>query len=280
MRTAIVTLITAASMTLYAQTPGTHELGPSETRWSSRLSPGATIEIRSGLGDIEVVKSEGDQLVVEVSRGTEGSVNPRVVVAETAKGAVVCADWTTGAGSPSPCTGSNRLFASNSLKNYRSVDLRIAVPEGTSVRAQTSEGDINVAPLKAAVVAKTYVGSVHATADGPKCKADNLRGGILDIAVTAEPIRQTVEISMISGEVRVALPPSRAVHYAIYPHGARVASAYPLDPQVRPERNGEMYVYREGVPNLSGNLGPSKEKITGTVEIFANEGADIEIAAP
>lgn len=200
---------------------------------------------------------------------------PRVVIVETAKGAAVCADWTTAAAVPSPCATTKRMLASNSLKDYASVDLRISVPDGTDVDVRASEGDIVVGPLNASVAAETYTGDVRVIANGAKIKAENHRGTV-EVQMSPEPLRQKIHASSIQGNVRVVVPPARTVHYELYTRGGRVRSVYPLRGETA--RRGPFYEYNQ-TDDFIGNFGPRKEKILSRLEVFTTaDVAQIEIA--
>ena len=232
------------------------EIASGETKWSGHLAPGASVQIKGGLGNVDVVKSDGDTFSVEVTRGTEGTVVPRVAVLQTEKGAVVCADWTTPAGQPSQCREGKGMLASNSLKNYRRADLRILVPAGTNVDVRANEGNIIVEPLQSSVSAETYTGGVSITADGPKSYAGNQRGGTVEIVMSPESMKSKVKADTIAGRVRLVIPRSRLVHYELYTHGANVRSFYTL------KRDGQ---------NYNGFLGPDKEKRWTSLEVYITD---------
>ena len=243
------------------------ELGSGENTWIGTLPSGSSIQIKGGLGDIDVVKSQGDAVAVEVKRGTEGSVVPRIGVLQTEKGAVICADWTTPAGQPSQCKEGKGMLASNSLKNYQRVDLRVSVPAGTTVDARANEGTIRVDALNASVNAETYTGGVRVTADGPRVYAGNQRGGTVFIALVPEEMKQKIKADTIAGKVHVVIPPTRLVQYEIYPHGAKVQSEYDLK--------------RDGA-NFSGSMGPGRSRMWSSLEVYAMDEnfAAIEIVKP
>ena len=259
-----------------------HEFAPDEAKWSGPMQAGGSLQVRGGLGDIEVAASEGNEIVVEVKRGNEGSVVPRVLVVDTGKGIAVCADWTTKAGEASKC-GSGGTLASSRAKGYARADLRVSVPSGTSVDAQTNSGNVRVAPLKASVSAKTYDGDVHVMADGPKANAENLTGTVT-VDVTPETLSQKVKASTLKGKVHIGLPETRLVSYQIYGSGGPLFSAYPLEGGPQPRKKGETKqerMYRQITKNdYSGFLGPNG-KVWLKLEIYATTtDAIVEIDTP
>jgi hypothetical protein len=257
MHTRAATIALAASL-LFASFAHAQlqEIATGETKWSGHLTPGASVQIKGGLGNIDVVKSDGDTFSVEVKQGTEGAVVPRVAVLQTEKGAVVCADWTTPAGQPSQCKEGRGMLASDSLKNYRRADLRVLVPAGTNVDVRANEGNIIVEPLQSSVNAQTYVGGVSITADGPKVSAGNQRGGTVEVVMTPEPMKSKVTVDTIAGRIRLVIPGSRLVHYELYTHGAKVRSFYTL------QRDGQ---------NYNGSIGPDKEKRWTGLEVYVTD---------
>lgn len=235
------------------------EIASGETKWSGHLTPGTSVQIKGGLGNIDVVKSDGDTFSVEVKQGTEGTVVPRVAVLQTEKGAVVCADWTTPAGQPSQCKEGRGMLASDSLKNYRRADLRVLVPAGTNIDVRANEGNIIVEPLQSSVTAQTYIGGVSITADGPKTSASNQRGGTVEVVMTPEPMKSKVNVDTIAGRIRVVIPRSRPVHYEVYTRGAKVRSFYTL------RRDGQ---------NYNGSIGPDdKERRWTGLEVYVTDGS-------
>ena len=275
-------IVLFAAVPLAAGAPQMHELPADQSTWTGSLRPGATLQIRGGLGDIEVVASEGDSFTVDVKRGSEGKVAPRIVIAETEKGATICADWTTSTAVPSRCGSVRGVLAASSPRNYVRADLRIAVPRGTAVDAQSTVGNIRIAPLGASVRAETYEGEVSGTADGPKFKGENLRGNI-EIRITPETLAQHVEASSIRGTIRIVLPESRLVKYDIWPNGSPVLSAYPLGVELKKPREGQEsarpMALQKPQSSYSGFLGPNgKVWLKLEVHMTAGDGR-IEIAA-
>lgn len=237
---------------------------------------------RAGLGragDIRVTKSVDDQMTVKATR-REGTTGARIIVAETAKGAAVCADWKTAAPTPRPCASTTRVLSSGPPASLAAVDLEIAVPDGTSIEARSEAGGITVGPLSGSVAAQTYDGNIRVASTGARIDAENQRGEIR-IDLVPEEIKQKISASTIHGSLTVAIPPTRLVHYELYTHGAFVRSGYPLSGG--PTVKGLPYDYARGrTANLSGNLGPDKSRIWSRLELYTTNGdaAKIEIVQP
>jgi hypothetical protein len=270
-------LLPAVCSTLLAQTVP-YELGPEESKWRGPLAAGGVVKIQGGLGDITIVESDRNEVELEISRGSEGSVKPRVVIANNAKGLVVCGDWVTAAGTASPCATTKRMLTNRSLKDYASLDLRLSVPRGVEVDAHAWTGDVTAGPMTSSVVAKTYTGNVQVASTGRKVTAENQEGQIL-LTLSPEPVKQTISISTIRGRVRVVVPETRAVDLDVYARGVAVRSAYNLGGGGA--RKGDFFEYA-GIEKLEKFLGPSGEKIWTALEIYALDDifAGIEIAKP
>lgn len=254
------------------------ELPPDETTWRTTMRPGASLQIIGGLGDITVVKSEGDEILLEITRGNEGAVVPRVVVAEHEKGVSICGDWSTRAGIPSPCARTPKMLIKSGMKDYASLDMRVAVPDGVNVAIRSSTGDITVGPLTTSVTAETYRGDIRVSSTGPKVRAESQDGSVA-LELVPELIKQSISISTIRGNVRVVIPESRLVKLDLYPRGARVRSAYDLDNGG--VKRGDAFEYK-GLRTFSATLGPPKERTWTSLEIFALDdiNSSIEIAKP
>jgi hypothetical protein len=278
-KTAVIVLLTAVPLMAANQV---HELAPNASKWSGQMRPGGSLQVRGGLSDIDVVASDGDAIGVEVKRGADGSVIPRIIVVETDNGVAVCGDWTTRAGEQSRCGSDKGMYASSRMKNYARADFQISVPVGTSVDAQTNTGNIRIAPLKASVSAKTYEGNVGATADGPKFYGDNLRGNV-EVGITPEMMKQKVEADTLTGTVRIVLPETRLIHYEIYTRGAPLFTAYPLAGGPQKAQRGETKeerMYREITKNdYNGSLGPNG-KVWLSLEVHVGSDGRVEIDKP
>jgi hypothetical protein len=270
-------LLAVFPVVAFAEAP-VKELAADETTWRSRMQPGSTIEIKGGLGDVTVTRSENDEVLLEIVRGNEGTVAPRVVVAEDAKRVKICGDWTTKPGTPSPCSKTKKKLADGSLKNYSSVDLRIAVPDGVNVDVQTSKGDITVGPLNTAVNADTHIGNVRISSTGARIKADNTEGEIT-LDLVPDLIKQSVHLSTTRGRIRLGIPESRLVKLDLYPRGALVRSHYDLGNGGA--WRGDTFEYA-GLRTFNATLGPPKEKTWTTLEIYALDDiySEIEIVKP
>jgi hypothetical protein len=258
-----------------------HEIVPGESRWSGHLRPGVALHVKGGLGDIDIVASDSDTIAVDVKRSNGEGVQPRVFAGEGEQVAIVCADWVTPQGEPTRCASKGGLLTGTLKKDAR-VDLRIAVPRGTSVEAQSDHGSIHIEPLKASVSAKTYYGDLRATADGPRFNAETLQGKT-EISVSAEPLEQQIHAS-VGGDIRIVLPETRRVDYKIYSGGNPLRSVYDLEggPRKKPQHeNRADRAYRELTRDrysgiLNDNDGPWLH-----LEVFVHgHGSTIEIAAP
>src|SRR2546421_11868154 len=111
-KTAVIVFLIALPLMAANQV---HELAANDSKWSGQMRPGGSLQVRGGLGDIDVVASDHDAIVVEVKRGAEGSVIPRIIVVEMDNGVAVCGDWTTAAGQQSRCGSEKGMLASSRL---------------------------------------------------------------------------------------------------------------------------------------------------------------------
>lgn len=235
----------------------THEFAATETSWSLPAT-GRGVQVLGGLGDVSVVKAPDDKITVDVTRGADGSIVPRIVVVESAKEVTVCADWTTAAGAPSACGSGNRPLATNSMKNYARADLRIAVPSGTDVRAFVSKGNITSEPVGASLRLKSYDGNISGTADGAVFTADNLHGAI-EMRVGDQMQKQKLEAHTLDGTIHMIIPPERLLHYTLYASGAVMRSQYEVeDEQDYAAKGAATHLYRLSKNDITGNIGPPK----------------------
>ncbi len=120
-----------------------HEVGAT-LRWSGRLGPGGTLEIRSLTGPLRVEAADGDQVEIVATRvgvcAAGSTIEIRIV--ERTGGLAVCA-------------------AGQGLAGGAGVHVVARVPPGVPVAAGTLNDDIEIVGLTVGVAADSAGGQVH-----------------------------------------------------------------------------------------------------------------------
>jgi len=134
-------------------------------RWTGRLPPGGTLEIRGLNGPVRIEASDDDQIeVLATRRGARAVFSAiEVRIVEHGRGVTVCAVC-QGQDAAQPRRLGLRL--SRSVPNVR-VDLVARVPPGVHVVAGTVNDDIEVVGLSSNVEAGTANGHVRFLAAAP-----------------------------------------------------------------------------------------------------------------
>ncbi len=121
-------------------------LRPGETmRWSGAIAVGASISIRSNMGDIEIDTTSSTTLEVVAERRAGAFAEPsdtRLSIIRTETGAIVCSVYVDPSRGRSHCEADGDWGRTNVRDN--AVHLRVRVPANVHVRVQAGLGDVRV----------------------------------------------------------------------------------------------------------------------------------------
>jgi hypothetical protein len=185
-------------------------LGPVRTdefRWTGRIAPGATLEIKGVNGRIQATPTSGREIeLVAIKKGRRH--DPKLVeieFAEHAGGLTVCALY------PSPDASKNECQPGSAGRNHTrnndvQVEFLLKLPAGLSFVARTVNGGIEVSGLGGNVEAYTVNGSVRLEAQG-YARAETVNGSIRAVLGKAD-WKDPLAFKSVNGSVRVSLPAS------------------------------------------------------------------------
>ena len=185
-------------------------LGPErrdEFRWSGRIAPGATLEIKGVNGRIAASPSSGREIeLVASKRGRR--YDPKAVeiaFVEHAGGLTICAVYPSSDGGKNECTPGKggRMHVRN---NDVQVEFVVKLPANVSLVARTVNGSIEADGLGGNLEAYTVNGSVRLAAQG-FARAETVNGSIRASLGKAD-WKDPLAFRTVNGSVRVSLPAS------------------------------------------------------------------------
>lgn len=174
-------------------------------KWSGRLAPGQTIEVRGVNGRIVARPAAGDLVEVAAEksgrRSDPGEVEIRVV--EHDGGVTICAVYPTPPGrAPNGCApGGGRT---STRDNDVRVNFTVHVPADIRFVAATVNGDVTADALEGDVQTSTVNGSIHVTSNG-LVKARTVNGSI-DVALGRADWQGDLAFQTVNGAITVYLP--------------------------------------------------------------------------
>lgn len=179
-----------------------------EFRWSGRIAPGATLEIKGVSGRVLAEPAAGREIeIVATKRGRRNDPKEvEIAFAEHAGGLTVCALYPAASGAPpnecKPGKGGHSKVRNNDV----AVEFAVKVPAGVSFVARTVNGSVRVARLSGNVEAYTVNGSVRLEADG-HARAETVNGSIR-ATIGKTDWQDGLSFRTVNGSVVVALPPA------------------------------------------------------------------------
>lgn len=152
-----------------------------EFRWTGHVNAGQWVRIKNLNGSITVGQATGD--VVEITARKQWKRGDPSVVRFTAsggnEGVVMCALW----GDNSSCD--ERGYHTRGDRNDRrmrnndvSAEIRVLLPKGVKIDAQTVNGAVNIDGATAEVNAETVNGEVDVATSGGRVNASNVNGNV------------------------------------------------------------------------------------------------------
>lgn len=185
-------------------------LGPEkrdEFRWTGRIAPGATLEIKGINGRITAGASAGREIeLVALKRGRRH--DPKLVEIEFVEhegGLTICAVYPSSGDRKNECKPgkTGRMSVRNNDVN---VEFTLKVPAGVSFVARTVNGSVHADGLGGDVAGYTVNGSVQLDAQG-RAQAETVNGSIRATLGKVD-WKDPVAFRTVNGSVRVSLPAS------------------------------------------------------------------------
>ena len=178
-----------------------------EFRWTGRIAPGATLEIKGINGRITAVASTGREIeLVALKRGRRH--DPKLVEIEFVEndgGLTICAVYPSSDDRKNECKPgkTGRMSVRNNDVN---VEFSLKVPAGVSFVARTVNGSVHADGLGGDVAGYTVNGSVQLDAQG-RAQAETVNGSIRATLGKVD-WKDPVAFRTVNGSVRVSLPAS------------------------------------------------------------------------
>lgn len=185
-------------------------LGPEkrdEFRWTGRIAPGATLEVKGINGRITAVASTGREIeLVALKRGRRH--DPKLVEIEFVEhdgGLTICAVYPSSDDRKNECKP-GKTGRMNVRNNDVNVEFTLKVPAGVSFVARTVNGSVHADGLGGDVAGYTVNGSVQLDAQG-RAQAETVNGSIRATLGKVD-WKDPVAFRTVNGSVRVSLPAS------------------------------------------------------------------------
>jgi hypothetical protein len=214
-------------------------LGPEkrdEFRWTGRIAPGGTLEIKGINGSISATPASGREIeLVATKRGRRQ--DPKLVeieFAEHAGGLTVCAVYPSSADRPNECKP-GREGRMNIRNNDVHVDFAIRLPAGVSFVARTVNGAVVADGLSANVEAYTVNGGIRLQASG-SARAETVNGSIRATLAKSD-WKDPLAFKTVNGSVRVSLPASSDTSVRVETVNGGIASEFEMSEQKRTRRS-------------------------------------------
>src|SRR5262245_32946672 len=227
-------------------------LGPEqrdEFRWSGRLAPGATLEVKGINGGVQATPAAGREIeLVAVKRGRRH--DPKLVeiaFVEHAGGLTVCALYPPSGGVKNECKPGSE-GRNHSRNNDVQVEFQLRLPAGVSLIARTVNGGIEAQGLTGNVEAYTVNGSVRLEAQG-YARAETVNGSIRATLGKAD-WKDALAFKTVNGSVRVSLPASANASVRVETVNGGIDNDFSLSDMQKTRRS------------LSGNIGSGGRQLS------------------
>jgi hypothetical protein len=199
-----------------------------EFRWSGRIAPGSTLEIKGVNGAVRAERASGMEVeVVALKRGRRH--DPREVTIDMVEGndggLTICAVYPSPSDRPNECRPGRegRMSVRNNDVN---VDFVVKVPAGVSFVGRTVNGSIQTEPLDGNVAGYTVNGSVRVSASG-YARAETVNGSV-QATLGKTNWSQPVAFKAVNGSVTVRLPDDASAEVLAETVNGSVSSEFSL----------------------------------------------------
>lgn len=201
-------------------------------RWSGRLDPGRTIEVKGVRGDVRAVLAEGDVVEVIATKSARRSDPDEVTfdVFEHDDGITICAVYPNRRGRPNECAPGSRGRMST-RDNDVTVDFVVRVPAGVHFAGRTVNGKVQASGLASDVVARTVNGSIEVSTSG-FARASTVNGAIRAALGRTDWARE-VDFETVNGSITVELPADANAEISARTVNGSISTDFPLTVQGR-----------------------------------------------
>lgn len=199
-----------------------------EFRWTGRVAPGLSVEIKGVNGDISAEPASGSEVEVvanrKAARSDLDSVNLKVV--EHAGGVTICAVYPSGdPDSPNTCEpgrGGRMSVRNNDVE----VDFSVRVPAGVTFDGRTVNGEIKASSLGGNVVSHTVNGAIQISTSG-YAEANTVNGEI-SAKIGDANWPDSLEFKTVNGEIVLDLPATINTEIKADTFNGEISTDFPL----------------------------------------------------
>jgi hypothetical protein len=202
---------------------------PAEFRWSGRMAPGQSIEIKGINGGITAEPAGGEAEVVANKQARRSDPNAvRIEVVQQAGGVTICAIYPSDdSQQPNTCQpGDNSSSHNNVRNNDVQVNFVVRVPTGVDFTGRTVNGEITGKSLSGNVVSRTVNGSINISTSG-YAQAKTVNGEI-SAKLGSANWRGSLEFKTVNGSVNLDLPSDLSTELKADTFNGEVSSDFPL----------------------------------------------------
>ena len=215
-----------------------------EFRWTGRVAPGLSVEIKGINGDISAGAASGNEVEVvahrKATRNDPNSVDIKVV--EHPGGVTICAVYPSDdPDKPNTCqpgSGGRMSVRNNDVK----VDFVVRVPAGVTFDGRTVNGEITATSMGGNVLTQTVNGEIQISTTG-HAQAKTVNGEIA-VKLGDANWKDSLEFKTVNGEIVLDLPPDLNTEVQADTFNGEISTDFPLSVTGRISRK-----------HLSGRIG-------------------------
>lgn len=221
-------------------------------RWSGRLAPAQSVEIKGINGDINAESAGGNEIEVTAIKAGRRSdpalVNIKVV--EHANGVTICAVYPSDDLSlPNTCEPGQGNGRMNVRNNDVKVTFKVRMPAGVGFIGQTVNGEISALSLGGNVESHTVNGSINISTTG-YARAKTVNGEIA-AKLGDKNWPDSLDFKTVNGGITLDLPPAINTRVEAETLNGDISSDFPLTVMGRTSRR-----------HISGTIGGGGRELT------------------
>jgi hypothetical protein len=219
-------------------------------RWSGRVAPGQSIEIKGVNGDIAAdAGSETEVIATKVGQKSDPT-QVSIKVIEHASGVTICAVYPSDdPNSPNTCEPGSGNGRMNVRNNDVRVNFKLHVPAGVNLIARTVNGEISAQSLSGNVDSKTVNGDINVSTTG-YAQAKTVNGDV-SARLGSASWPEALEFKTVNGEINVELPSAINARVDASTSSGDISSDFPM-----------AVIERQTKKRLSGTIGSGGHELS------------------
>jgi len=205
-----------------------------EFRWSGRVAPGKSVEIKGLSGDISAEPAAGNEIEVVANKTARRSDSAavKIQVVEHAGGVTICAIYPNedptqiNACEPGVGNGSHSSGTRGVRNNDVRVDFAVRVPPGVGFIGRTVNGEIKAASLSGNIISHTVNGSIRISTSG-YAEANTVNGEILASLGNGD-WPSSLQFKTVNGGITLDLPQGLSAQVTADTFNGEISSDFQL----------------------------------------------------